>query len=280
MPHEKPLLRFGVIADPQYADLPPWLEMDRYYANSLDKLRHAIGVLNGEDLSFVVTLGDLIDRGWENFDPVLAVYQGLRHESFLMPGNHDFFVAPEQLGDVHKRLGMPAAWHDFARGGFRFVVIDGNEISLFSTPEGQPRHTLAQQRLETLLAEGAINAKEWNGGISDEQFAWLEAVLESAWAVDEKVVVMGHYPLYPENEHNLWGAERLTDLFARSGNVIAYLNGHNHVGNLGRAGNTWYVNFKGMVDTEAENTFAVIEIFADRIEIIGHGREESRTLAL
>ncbi|WP_105405130.1 metallophosphoesterase [Neorhizobium sp. T7_12] len=280
MPHEKPLLRFGVIADPQYADLPPWLEMDRYYANSLDKLGQAIGVLNGEDLSFVVTLGDLIDRGWESYDPVLAVYQGLRHESFLMPGNHDFFVAPAQLGDVHKRLGMPAAWHDFARGGFRFVVIDGNEISLFSTPEGHPRHTLAQRRLETLLAEGAINAKEWNGGIGDVQFAWLEAVLERASAADEKVVVMGHYPLYPENEHNLWGAKRLTDLFARSGNVIAYLNGHNHVGNLGRAGNTWYVNFKGMVDTQTENTFAVIEIFADRIEIIGHGREESRTLAL
>ncbi|CDZ45148.1 metallophosphoesterase [Neorhizobium galegae] len=280
MPHEKPLLRFGVIADPQYADLPPWLEMDRYYANSLDKLRQAIGVLNGEDLSFVVTLGDLIDRGWESYDPVLAVYQGLRHESFLMPGNHDFFVAPAQLGDVHKRLGMPAAWHDFARGGFRFVVIDGNEISMFSTPEGHPRHTLAQQRLETLLAEGAINAKEWNGGIGDEQFAWLEAVLERAEAADEKVVVMGHYPLYPENEHNLWSAERLTGLFACSGNVIAYLNGHNHVGNLGRAGNTWYVNFKGMVDTQTENTFAVVEIFADRIEIIGHGREESRTLAL
>ncbi|CDN53113.1 Manganese-dependent ADP-ribose/CDP-alcohol diphosphatase [Neorhizobium galegae bv. officinalis bv. officinalis str. HAMBI 1141] len=280
MPHEKPLLRFGVIADPQYADLPPWLEMDRYYANSLDKLRQAIGVLNGEDLSFVVTLGDLIDRGWESYDPVLAVYQGLRHESFLMPGNHDFFVAPAQLGDVHKRLGMPAAWHDFARDGVRFVVIDGNEISLFSTPGDQPRHALAQRRLETLLTEGAINAKEWNGGIGDEQFGWLEAVLARASAADEKVVVMGHYPLYPENEHNLWGAERLTDLFARSGNVIAYLNGHNHVGNLGRTGNTWYVNFKGMVDTQAENTFAVVEIFADRIEIIGHGREESRTLAL
>lgn len=280
MPHEKPLLRFGVIADPQYADLPPWLEMNRHYANSLDKLGRAIGVLNGEDLSFVVTLGDLIDRGWESFEPVLSVYKELRHESFLMPGNHDFLVASEHLADVHTRLGMPAAWHDFSRGGFRFVVIDGNEISLFSTPEGHPRHTLARQRLEALLAEGAINAKEWNGGISDEQFAWLEAVLERARAAGEKVIVLGHYPLCPENEHNLWSGERLTGLFARSGNVIAYLNGHNHVGNVGRAGNTWYVNFKGMVDTETESTFAVVEIFADRIEITGHGREQSRTLAL
>ncbi|MBP2560446.1 3',5'-cyclic AMP phosphodiesterase CpdA [Neorhizobium galegae] len=280
MPHEKPLLRFGVIADPQYADLPPWLEMNRYYANSLDKLGEAIDVLNGEDLAFVVTLGDLIDRGWESYDPVLGLYDGLRHESFLMPGNHDFSVAPGQLDDVHVRLRMPAAWHDFSRGGFRFVVIDGNEISLFSTPEGHPRRTLAQRRLETLLAEGAINAKEWNGGIGDEQFAWLDGVLARARAAGEKVVVLGHYPLYPENDHNLWGYERLTDLFARSGNVIAYLNGHNHVGNLGRNSGTWYVNFKGMVDTEAENTFAVVEIHADCIEIIGHGREESRTLPL
>ncbi|CAN7216596.1 metallophosphoesterase [Neorhizobium sp. LjRoot104] len=280
MPHEKPLLRFGVIADPQYADLPPWLEMDRYYANSLDKLSRAIGVLNGEDLAFVVTLGDLIDRGWEHYGPVLAVYDGLRHESVLIPGNHDFLVAPGYLADVHARLGMPAAWHDFSRGGFRFVVIDGNEISLFSTPEGHARHILARQRLETLLAEGAINAKEWNGGIGDEQFAWLDGVLERARAAGEKVVVMGHYPLYPENDHNLWNADRVVGLFEQAGNVIAYLNGHNHVGNLGRTGNTWYVNFKGMVDTETENTFAVVEIFADRIEITGHGREESRTLAL
>jgi hypothetical protein len=41
---------------------------------------------------------------------------------------------------------------------------------------------------------------------------------------------------------------------------------------------TWYVNFKGMVDTETESTFAVVEIFKDRIEITGHGREQSKTL--
>lgn len=280
MPRETPLLRFGVIADPQYADLPPWLEMDRYYANSLDKLREAIGVLNGEDLFFVVTLGDLIDRDWESYDPVLSIYDGLRHESFLMPGNHDFLVAPDRLGDVHARLGMPAAWHDFLHGGFRFIVIDGNEISLFAASEGHPRRALAERRLQALLAEGVINAKEWNGGIGDEQFVWLQETLARARAAGEQVIVMGHYPLFPENEHNLWGYEQLTDLFARSGNVIAYLNGHNHAGNLGRSGNTWYVNFKGMADTEKENSFAVVEVFSDRIEIVGHGREESRTLAL
>lgn len=280
MSDQKPLLRFGVIADPQYADLPPWLEVDRHYRNSIGKLREAIDVLNGEALSFVVTLGDLIDRDWESFEAILPLYDGLRHESILLPGNHDFAVASERLGEVHALLGMPAAWHDFNREGVRFVVIDGSEVSLFSTPDGAPENKEARTRLDALAAANAVNAKTWNGGIGEKQFGWLEATLERARADGEKVVVLGHYPLYPEHEHNLWNGDRLLGLFERSGNVIAYLSGHNHDGNFGRHGSTWYVNFKGMVDTETENTFATVEIFADRIEITGHGREESRSLPL
>lgn len=280
MSSAEPLLRFGVIADPQYADADPRPEAERYYRNSPKKLAEAIEVFNGEDLSFVVTLGDLIDRDWQSFDAILPLYDALRHESILLPGNHDFYVAPENMGEVHARLGMPAPWHHFSRGGIRFVVIDGNEISLFSTPEGDPRNDEAKRRLEALTAAGAINAKTWNAGISHGQFAWLEQTLVEAGERGEKVLVMGHYPLFPEHDHNLWDCDRVVDLFERSGNVIAYLNGHYHAGNLGRHGYTWYVNFKGMVDTETENTFAVVEIHADRIEIIGHGREESRTLPL
>jgi 3',5'-cyclic AMP phosphodiesterase CpdA len=280
MSSAEPFLRFGVIADPQYADADPRPEMARYYRNSPAKLAEAIETFNGEDLAFVVTLGDLIDRDWGSFDRILPAYEALRHESVLLPGNHDFSVASEKLADVHARLGMPAPWHQFLRGGIRFVVIDGNEISLFSTPEGEPRNDEAKRRLEALTAAGAINAKPWNAGMGDGQFAWLEQTLADARERGEKVVVMGHYPLFPQHDHNLWDCDRVVDLFERAGNVLAYLNGHYHAGNLGRHGSTWYVNFKGMVDTETENTFAVVEIHADRIEIVGHGREESRTLPL
>lgn len=280
MSEAAPLLRFGVIADPQYADRDPWLPARRHYRNSLAKLAEAIETLNGEDLAFVVTLGDLVDLGTENLQPVLDAYSTLKHESFLLPGNHDFAVPTELLDQVHARLGMPAAWHDFERCGLRFVVIDGSEVSLFSTPQGHPRHVAAAERLASMEAAGALNAKPWNGAMGEGQFAWLERVLTQAKDQSERVVVMGHYPLYPANEHNQWDCDRLLDLFERSGNVIAYLNGHNHEGNLGRHGSTWYVNFKGMVDMETENTFATVEIYRNRIEIIGHGREESRSLPL
>ena len=278
MSHDLPLIRFGVVADPQYAPLPPNLALNRHFAQSLAKLDQAIGVFNREDLSFVVTLGDLVDRGFDNFDAVLARYEALRHENILLPGNHDFLVAPERLAEVHARLSMPAPYHHFTRNGLRFVVIDGNEESLFYTLKDDPRRARAVARLKALEAASAVNAQTWNGGIGDGQFDWLAGVLADARACGEKVVVMGHYPLFPENDHNLWDWQRVTELFQRSGNVLAYLNGHNHAGNLGRHGSTWYVNFKGMVDTETENSFAIAEIFADRLEIRGFGREESRVL--
>nr|CAD6421728.1 phosphatase [Rhizobium sp. Q54] len=278
MSDQVPLIRFGVIADPQYAPLPPNLSLGRHFDRSLDKLDEAVRVFNGEDLAFVVTLGDLIDRGYDNLDTVLGRYAPLRHESVLLPGNHDFLVEPEWLPGVHARLSMPAPYHQFRRGGLRFVVIDGNEESLFCAVRGDPRRERAAARLKALEAAGAANAQIWNGGMSDEQFGWLAATLSDAAAAGEKVVVMGHYPLFPENEHNLWDWQRVVDLFESSGNVLTYLNGHDHAGNLGRHGSTWYVNFKGMVDTESENAFAIVAIFPDRLEITGFGREGSRTL--
>ena len=49
-------------------------------------------------------------------------------------------------------------------------------------------------------------------------------------------------------------------------------------GNFGQIDGRCFVNFKGMVDTESDNTFAVVDVFADRLEIRGFGREASRTL--
>jgi predicted phosphodiesterase len=77
----------------------------------------------------------------------------------------------------------------------------------------------------------------------------------------------------------MWDRERIVALLSAQENVVAYLNGHNHVGNYGKVGGCHFVNFKGVVDTESENTFAVVDVHADRLEIRGFGREDSRTLA-
>lgn len=273
-------LRFGVIADPQYAEAPPNLTLGRYYANSLDKMRAAVAALNGEDLRFVVTLGDIIDRDVASYDRILPIYRTLHHETRFVLGNHDFDLAPEHLERVPGLLGMAGPYYDFAVAGIRFVVLDGNDVSLFAPPPDDPRRKLAAERLEQAKAAGLVNAKPWNGSLGDAQFAWLERSLHAAREAGERVVVLNHYPVAPDNPHNLWDASRLTGLLARQPHVLAYFNGHNHAGNYAERDGIHYVNFHGMVDTPDSSAFAVVEITGDRLEIQGFGREPSRSLTL
>ncbi len=273
-------LRFGVIADPQYADVPPNTARGRYYADSLDKLSAAIETLNAQDLRFVVTLGDAIDRDFASFERILPLYRKLRHETRFVLGNHDFEVEAAHLGRVVGRLGMPAPYYDFAVRDVRFVVLDGNDVSLFAPPQGDPRWQLAQERLARARAAGLPNAKPWNGSLGDAQRAWLERTLSAAQGAGERVVVLNHYPVLPDNPHNLWDSAEIVALLARSTNVVAYFNGHNHAGNYGEAHGIHFVNFRGMVDTPDTSAFAVVEISGDRLDIRGYGREPSRSLPL
>ena len=59
-----------------------------------------------------------------------------------------------------------------------------------------------------------------------------------------------------------------------------YLNGHNHAGNYVFQNGIHFVNMKGMVETETENSFSVVTFSNEKIEIEGFGREESRSISL
>jgi len=275
-----PLFRFGVVADPQYAALPPDLSLNRYPALSLDKLAGAIAEFNRHDLAFVVTLGDIIDGLWESFDGILPVYDGLRHRHHILLGNHDFAVPPERLGSVVSRVGMPAARYDFVEAGHRFILLDGNAVSLHAYPPGDPRRQAAEAMFAKMRAAGAENAEPWNAGIGEEQLDWLSGRLDAAGQAGERVIVMNHYPAYPPGNHNGWDSETLVALLSRHDHVVAYMNGHDHAGNYGLAGGTHYLNFKGMVDTPDTSAYAIVSVHADRLEVAGFGREESRSLAL
>jgi hypothetical protein len=272
------LLRFGLVADPQYAPLAPI--GTRYFANSLWKLSEAIAAFNAEELAFVATLGDFIDRGWESFGHILPLYARLRHPHYPIPGNHDFDVAPEHLAAVRARLGHPRGYYDFSAAGHRFIVIDGTEVSLYANPPGSALHALAQDRLAVLQEARAPNAQTWNGSVSDAQFAWIESSLQAARSAGERVIVLGHFPIYPTDPHMLWDSERLLELFCAHDHVLAYFNGHNHVGNYGVRNGTHFVNLKGMVETATETCYAAVDVHPDRLVLTGFGTEPSRELAL
>ena len=278
-PHSSTTLRFGLIADPQYADAEPSETHPRFYRNSLCKLSKAITELNDHHLEFVVTLGDLVDRDWASFEPVLQAYNALRHPHAVIVGNHDAQVLTEHLSAQTPSVGLPKSYYQFAQPGYRFIVIDGNDLSLYCNAANGEDQQQAQEMLATLTIKQLPNAQSWNGAVGDQQLVWLEQALQQAQQRQETVLVFGHYPLAPENKHNLWNCDQLVELLCRY-QVRAYFAGHDHEGNYVRVENTDFITLKGMVDGADRLPFAMVELKNGELTINGYGPEVSRVLPL
>jgi len=271
-------LKFGVIADPQYANAPA--KWGRHFRQSLMKLSACIDELNRHELAFTVTLGDLIDRDFASFDPVLECYKNLRSEHHVVLGNHDFDVADGDKEKVLKKLGLKRGYDSYRSSGWRMVLLDGTEVSAYRYAEGDERKTQGDEALSALKKTGAAWAQPWNGAMAKSQLEWFENELEAAAAAGERVIVCNHYPVLPaDDSHNLWNADAVVRIIRRHPQVALYLNGHNHAGNYAHDKHCHYVNLKGMVETETESAFAVVTCHDDHITVEGFGTEPDRALA-
>ena len=262
---------FGVIADCQYCSVQG--TGMRKYDISHNKLERCVTHFNSMDLEYVVHLGDFIDRDFESFDVVGPIYNRLTMPNYHVLGNHDFSVADELKKDVPGKMGLPSKYYDFEIRGWRFIVLDGNDISFHAYPENGDGYKKAAKYYE----EHKITAPKWNGAIGLTQLAWLKTVLDKAANSGEKVMLYCHFPIYPENVHNLWNAGEIIELIENYSCVKAYINGHNHAGNYGIKEGINYLTLKGMVDTD-QSSYAVINVYEDLLKVTGFGREENRIL--
>lgn len=266
----------GLVADAQYADVEP--KGTRYYRASVSRLGEAVEHFNGRELGFCVHLGDLIDRAWKSFDEISKPLTSSRHRWHHLLGNHDFQVLDEQKQRVPDRLGMKARYGSFEYGGFRFLVLDTNDVSVYAHPAGSPMKESAERELARLQAAKVAQAKPWNGAIGPRQLGWMDRSCKDAQVNREKVIVLAHHPVFPAGGHNVWNADEVLALVERHRHVVAWLNGHNHAGAFGERGGVPYVTMKGMVETAATTAFATARILPDRLVITGHGREPAREL--
>ena len=275
-PSSGPVPAFGVIADPQYVDAASI--GSRFYRQSLGKLEHAIADLNTRPLDFTVTLGDLIDREFASFAPVMERYAKLRSPHFPIFGNHDFSVADAEKGKVPAALGMEKAYHSKVIKGWRFIFLDGTDTAPWRWPGDDARAAAAQAVLAELAAKLGRRPGPGDTAMGPKQLAWLEGELTAAREAGQPVILFNHYPIHPHNPPNLLDAADAVALIDRFPNVAAWMNGHNHRGNYGRKGHCHYVNFKGMVETEKETAYATVRCFPDRLVIEGMGLEPARDL--
>ncbi|PHN03748.1 metallophosphoesterase [Flavilitoribacter nigricans] len=264
----------GMIADCQYADAPT--RGVRHYQLSPEKLRACIADFNTLELSHIFHLGDFIDiGGMESVNTVMPILQSARAPHTLVLGNHDFEFPDELKPDVPKILGLSDRYFSLKMDHWRFIVVDGNDVSLYAWPEGSTAHQEAKKIYDTQYP----GRPTYNGALGEAQMSWLQGELQKAEKAGEKVILFCHFPLLPVDNHVLWNSEEVVELISQYDCVKAWMNGHNHAGGYVEYKGIHFLTFKGMVDTE-ENSYATMELRENTIIIHGRGREPDRTLPI
>lgn len=274
----EPILKIGLVADPQYADKPR--AGTRYYSESLWKLDEAIDSFNFYGVDFVQNLGDLIDSDWESYDAILPIYEKLHPhiETHHLLGNHDYEIDSAQLKDLQHKLSMPDYYYSYSEKGWRFIVLDATDYSYFSNP----LHDRDVRQIDSYFENTREKANHytWNGAIGKEQLLWLKQQLDSAELESQKVILFSHLPVRPQNDpHNLWNDEEVTALIENSSSVVAFVNGHNHAGGYAFENGIHHITIKGMVENRI-SSYAILEIYEDHMVLKGFGDQETMHLSL
>ncbi len=272
----EPILKIGLVADPQYADKPT--KGNRYYSESLLKLEEAIDTFNYENIDFVQNLGDIIDVEWASYDAIMPIYQKLKPgiENYQLLGNHDFSIDTTRMKNLLEKLSMPNYYYSYVKNGWRFIVLDATDYSYFSNSLHNYDTNQIDSYYENTMEKS--NQYRWNSAIGMEQQKWLEKQLDSAKTLDQKVILFSHLPVRPKGDiHNLWNDYEIISLIENSSNVVAFINGHNHSGDYIFKNGVHYITLFGMVDTMI-SSYGILEIYQDSLVLNGYGNQKQMVL--
>jgi len=273
---QKPLFSFGIITDVHHCNAEP--EGSRFYNESLHRLKEAVTSLKADSADFLINLGDLIDRDYASFEPVLKIIDSSGLRTFHCLGNHDFSVDARYKKRLPLQMPGKNGYYSFNVDNFKFIILNGNEVSTYAQ-SGKAAIKKTEEYIESLKAEGMANALDWNGGLGIKQLEWLGLQLDEASSKKEKVFIVCHFPTYPENNHNLLNYREVNALLGNYHNIIAWFNGHNHAGNYGNFNMIHFVNLKAMVETDKAGAWSLVEVYSNKLWIKGSGRERSQILA-
>ncbi len=271
----KPILKVGLIADPQYKNAPA--SGERYYGESLWKLREAIDTLNHYKVDFIQNLGDIIDKEWSSYDSIMPVYTTIDSEieNYYSLGNHDYSVDSVKKAEVLNTLSMPDYYYSYVKKNWRFIVLDGTDYAYFSNS----LHNYSADKIDALYAktEGKENHYTWNSGIGEKQKEWLKKELKTAESLKQDVIVFCHFPVRPYHSATLWNSDEIVDILRNSKSVVAYINGHHHAGGYAYENGIHYITMHAMVNTMI-SSYSILNIYRDSLVIKGYGNQKSMTL--
>ena len=274
-----PIIRFAVIGDCHHSYKQNYGQRDCLGANK--RVGEIIDILNEKELDFVFSMGDLGDGHSEAEAP--AVYETFcKSKSPVMyaVGNHDLCVRSDV--EHMKLINMPGTNYDFAKKGYRFIVLNPFERSRYSRVEEDKKFYWDFRKNNP-----HIPVQEWPGFFKEETWSWLERTLDDAKEKGENVVIFCHVPALsdacarPEGDPGekdptarLVEYERMLCLMDKYPNIRAYVAGHYHPGGLTVRKGVMHKTVRSVCDHHCP-TACIMLADDEKIKIDGFGMETS-----
>lgn len=276
---EKPIVEFGVVTDIHY-NRNREVNINRYYQDSDEKLREAVDTFKAHRVDFMVALGDIIDGDLNSYADLKPIFASLKKPVYKVFGNHDFLEAygsPLET-DVQEMMEMETPYYSVQKRGIRFLFLDSNDLAVHSRSPQTPEGEEARELLSQLRAEHCGYACDFNGTWGKEERQWVLSQIEAAQKKGQMVFCLAHMPLQPMDIGACdFRGKELSDMLEKHTCVKAMLAGHHHVGSMMLSGRLKHYGFQGMIEG-TDNHFSIVKIYKDRMEIIGFGKQESRTI--
>lgn len=239
------MLRIGLITDPHYAGLPP--KINRYYCESIAKIRESVKQFNKVDIDFAVELGDFIDAAdsVENeiahLQAIEAEYARLEADRYYVLGNHCVWTLTKR--EFIANSGAKTAHHSFDKGGLHFIILDA-----CFRKDGRPY--------------GRRNFDWTDAYIPRDQRDWLEQDLRQT---SRRAIVFVHHRLDVTDNYGVSNAPQIRKILEDSGKVLAVFQGHYHKGEYKRIGPIHYCTLTAMVEGSGKenNAYAILEVYRD-----------------
>lgn len=301
---EQPLFSFGVISDVQYADIPDgrsFIGIPRYYRHSILVLQRAVHQWNNhKGHKFALNFGDIVDgfcpkdQSLDAVRKVVEEFEKFNGSIYHMIGNHCLYNLPRNrlLPILKIQNSDGRAYYDFSPfPEFRFVILDGYDISAIGWPQDHPRTLEALKLLqeknpntEKNSPVGLVGEERrflmFNGGVGKEQLKWLDGILQEATEMKQKVVICCHVPLDPGATSQvalLWNYDEVMNLIHRYNCVKVCLAGHDHKGghSIDSHGIHHRVLEAALECPPGADAFGYVDVYNDRLSLIGTDRMAS-----
>ena len=267
-------VRFGIITDIHYADRTP--NINRYYKESLTKVRECVDLMNEQDVDFLIEIGDLKDEGnppkeadtLRFLSTIENEFRRFKGPLYHVLGNHDHDSISKQqflAGILNHNFTHARNYYSFNTGSLHFVVLDANY-----TAEGKA------------YDHGNFDWKDSH--IPGDQLRWFKKDLN-----DHKMpaIVFVHQQLDAsafDDRHKIYcpdNEEAVRKIIEDAGNVIGVFQGHYHPGSLNKINNIYYYTLKAVIEGSGaeNNNYAIVEIGKDLVtRIKGFRKTNSQDL--